>query len=87
MTNLLRDFPEEDASTTNWCLWAKRLQDAMQQYLQVGYDHTMEPEDEQALEDYIYLASLIADVALGDSQCSPEFRRKIIESLFLPPST
>lgn len=86
MEDLLQEFPEDNAATDDWANWEQQLQDAMQAHLQVGYDHAMKPEDEQALDDYIYLASLITDVVLGDSQCSAEFRREIVESLFLPPA-
>lgn len=86
LQDLLSHFPSEADSAKVWKDWAEQLRKYMQKHLSVGYSHKMETKDFQPLNQYIYLTRLVTDTVVGDSQCSPKFRRAMVESLFLPCS-
>ncbi|QQE66974.1 hypothetical protein GFS31_36790 [Leptolyngbya sp. BL0902] len=84
---LLKDFPEETSSEQDWATWAKKLQKELQGHLNEGYGHPVTPEDEAAVDDYIYLAGLLTEAILGDARCPFSVRETLLESLFLPIPT
>lgn len=81
---LLQDFPEDSTAKQDWAIWASKLQKELQDHLNEGYGHPVTEEDESAVDDYIYLASLLTEAVLGDARCSYGFRESLVESLFLP---
>jgi hypothetical protein len=86
LQELSNKLPQSTASQEVWAEWTDELRDVMENHLDEGRVNEVHEEDAKILDNYIYLASLLTDMVIGDSRCSPDARREIIESLFLPTS-
>ncbi len=84
LQKLSQAFPSEDAMPKVWEQWLEALNQVTKEYLSLGYAHSIDEEDLQTLNDYIYIADLVADMVLRDIYCKPEVKRQVVESLFLP---
>ena len=80
---LYKELPEKDTYTQDLISWSAELQKTMINHLDIGYAIKFSPEDEKALEDYIYANYLLLDCLRSDSYSSRELREKIFDNLLL----
>lgn len=84
LDTLIQSFPDENAASERWKQWLEQLNQVTKKYLRLGYAHPIDDDDLKTLNDYIYVADLVADMVLRDIYCKPEIKRQVVESLFLP---
>ncbi|MEM6252949.1 MAG: NACHT domain-containing protein [Cyanobacteria bacterium P01_D01_bin.156] len=77
----------EQASCKACQNWAEALQVLMKQYLYEGYAIVLEPQEVDALNNYLYLCELLVDCLQADIYCSKSLREDLLEALMLPSSS
>lgn len=81
---LSQSFPAEAATLNIWREWQKSFKSVIQEHFHLGYNHKVEPETAEALNDYIYVANLLTEMLLQDIRCDQQVKEEILDSLFLP---
>ena len=86
LQNLYEEIPSDNNSVGIWQDWANNLLDLMLKRFDIGHRVTLEDEDKNALEDYIYGNNLLLKCMLGENVSTPSLREAIFDHLLLPES-
>jgi len=81
---LEQSLPNVKDPTGDWQAWQGDLQRLMLKHLDIGHEVKFDPDDVQALEDYLYVLDLILDCMQADSSTSRALREDLVDHLLLP---